>query len=114
MILIFIIIILLSLFSVYRKEHYKKKRNRQHTSPRNRRYYINRHISYPKNDNWGVSIWRYIYPYNNYPYYYIPINPGCDGKSCGGYCNPFNSRCCGGSSPSTCGMSYCKGSSLCN
>lgn len=59
------------------------------------------------------TIWRYFYP-DYYRYNYIPENPGCDGKACGGYCNPFNSKCCGGTNPSTCGLSYCENNQLCN
>ena len=85
-----------------------RRPRRRYRNPIRRRSYWN------NNSGWGWNVWRYLYPYNDYPYNYIPENPGCDGKSCGGYCNPFNSRCCGGTSPSTCGMPYCSGNSLCN
>ena len=64
------------------------------------------------NGDSGWNVWRYLYPY--YDWGYLPENPGCDGKACGGYCTPFNSKCCGGSNPSTCGMNYCSNNTLCN
>jgi hypothetical protein len=88
----------------------------------------------------GYGRGRFNYPlYNSYvvptrinynPFYYdylpkwlynpvnIPVvlnnNPGCDNKSCGGYCTPYNSKCCGGTNPSTCSRRYCQNSNLCN
>jgi hypothetical protein len=80
--------------------------------PRSPNRYVNRR--WRRNRGWGWNVWQYLYPNYYYPYYTIPENPGCDGKACGGYCNPYNSRCCGGTSPSTCGLGYCSNNSLCN
>lgn len=58
-----------------------------------------------------LNPWYYRgYSYNSNP----PRNPGCDGQACGGYCTPWNSLCCGGTSPSTCNRLECQQNKLCN
>tara|TARA_B110000208_G_scaffold181870_1_gene233035 strand:+ start:641 stop:1084 length:444 start_codon:yes stop_codon:yes gene_type:complete len=62
---------------------------------------------YPKRYPWYKSwMWENPYIYMN--------NPGCDGQACGGYCQPWNSKCCGGTKPFTCNSYSCKTNPLCN
>ena len=116
------LIIVISLIS-YNKEDFRRHRlprrrpgspRRRPGSPRRRPGSPRRRHGWRRNRGWGWNVWQYLYPYSGYPNYYVPENPGCDGKACGGYCNPYNSKCCGGTSPSTCGLGYCSNSSLCN
>ena len=73
--------------------------------PWNRRWRGN--MNYPRRSPWNRS-WIQEYP-NRYM-----NNPGCDGKACGGYCQPWNSKCCGGTKPFTCNRLSCSNNILCN
>ena len=114
MYILFVILLLMIVISLisYNKEDFRRHRlpRRRPGSPRRRPGWRR----WRRNRGWGWNVWQYLYPYSGYPNYYVPENPGCDGKACGGYCNPYNSKCCGGTSPSTCGLGYCSNSSLCN
>lgn len=88
-----------------------------HRGHRHRRYM--RHRGHPYRHHYythphHMSFWSYLNP--GYYYNYLPYtsNPGCDGKTCGGYCTPYNSTCCGGTNPSTCAYPRCKGHSSCS
>ena len=89
--------------------------------------YVHRYPHYYDNHYKYRPSYGSIYRYDtmNYPFYYnfipkwlynpsrIEYNNVCDYKSCGGFCTPYNSKCCGGTNPSTCSRIYCKNSKLC-
>lgn len=87
-------------------------RNRWRGRGRNRRPRYDWHNPYDYETlrRWNVG----MIPYWHYPPVNVYSNPGCDYKSCGGYCTPYNSKCCGGTNSATCSLKRCKDSQLCN
>ena len=73
-----------------------------------------RHPVYPRPFFWNYFYPRWDYPEVSYVNPYRLSNPGCDNKTCGGYCTPYNSTCCGGTNPTTCSYAYCKNHTSCD
>ena len=123
-ILILLIIVFICLSNKNNIEHFSRYFIASLRSPyRYRNRHSNRYHRYRHGYRYPVYprpyFWNYFYPRWDYPEisYMNPFrlsNPGCDNKTCGGYCTPYNSTCCGGTNPTTCSYAYCKNHTSCD